>query len=54
MCVGLYLSHKMPVGTFEDVLKGKHDLLSIYCFFIILEMQKFSDVHLLYLNIKTV
>lgn len=34
MRVGLYLSHKMPVGTFEDVLKGKQDLLSIYCFFL--------------------
>ncbi len=32
MCIGLYLSHKMPVGTFEDVLNGKHDLLSMYSF----------------------
>lgn len=53
MCVGLYLSHKMPVGTFEDV--------SVYVFFfnsinakVFFKGYSYSDVHLLYLNIKTV
>ncbi len=36
MCVGLYLSHKMPVGAFEDVLKGKLDLLSTYSFVLLI------------------